>query len=95
MVILDSICEGPVLGTRIKGSGDLIKKSVKLELEAILNELRVNLENNYKDLAHDALKKLHSTLEEYLEKGLLKEKDYARYKKIADDYSVKMADYHH
>ena len=95
MVILDSICEASALGTRIKGSGNLIKKSVKLELEAILNELRVNLENNYKDLAHDALKKLHSTLEEYLEKGLLKEKDYARYKKIADDYSVKMADYHH
>lgn len=73
----------------------MIKKSVKLELEAVLNELRINLENNYKDLAHDALKKLHRTLDEYLENGILKEKDYVRYKKIANDYSVKMADYHH
>lgn len=73
----------------------MIKKNIKMELEDILNELRVNLENNYKDLAHDALKKLHNTLENYFEQGLLKEKDYARYKKIADDYSAKMADYHH
>ena len=95
MVILDSICEGTVLGTGIKGSGDLIKKSVKLDLEAILNELRVNLENNYKDLAHDALKKLQITLDTYKDNGAMKEKDYLKYKKIADDYSKRMENYHH
>lgn len=73
----------------------MLKRGIRMELDNLLKDLQMNLENNYKDLAHDALKKLHSTLEEYLEKGLLKEKDYARYKKIADDYSVKMADYHH
>ncbi|MBQ4057968.1 MAG: hypothetical protein IJD40_03430 [Lachnospiraceae bacterium] len=73
----------------------MLKRSVRLELDAILNELKVNLANNYKDLAHDALKKLHATLESYYNSGMMKEKDYSKYKKIADDYSVKMADYHH
>ncbi len=73
----------------------MIKREIKIELETILNDLQVNLENNYKDLAHAALKKLHIALESHLENGTLKKKEYDRYKKIADDYSVKMADYHH
>lgn len=73
----------------------MLKRSVRLELDGILNELKMNLANNYKDLAHDALKKLHSTLDEYYNSGVMKEKDYNKYKKIADDYSSRMADYHH
>ena len=73
----------------------MLKRSVRLELDGILNELKMNLANNYKDLAHDALKKLHATLDEYYDGGMMKEKDYDKYKKIADDYSAKMADYHH
>ncbi len=71
----------------------MLKRSVRMELETIIQELQVNLENNYK--ARDALKKLHATLEENLATGRMKEKDYNKYKKIADDYSNKMANYHH
>lgn len=74
---------------------NMLKRSVRVELESVINELQVNLENNYKDLAQDALKKLHATLEDYLATGKMKEKDYNKYKKIADDYSAKMANYHH
>ena len=73
----------------------MLKRSVRMELETIIQELQVNLENNYKDLARDALKKLHATLEENLATGRMKEKDYNKYKKIADEYSNKMANYHH
>ncbi len=73
----------------------MLKRNIRIELDSILNELRINLANNYKDLAHDALKKLHQTLDAYLADGTIKEKDYQKYKKIADDYSVKLADYHH
>lgn len=73
----------------------MIKRNVKTELESILNNLQVNLENNYKDLAHDALKELHVALETHLTDGTLKEKDYNKYKKMADDYSIKMKNYHH
>lgn len=73
----------------------MIKRSVRLELDAILNDLNMNLSNNYKDLAHDALKKLHTVLEQFYSEGMLKEKDYRKYKQLADDYSRRMADYHH
>lgn len=72
----------------------LLRKKCR-ELDAIIQELQVNLENNYKDLAHDALKKLHGTLEDKLTAGEIKERDYRKYKKIAEDYSAKMANYHH
>ncbi len=73
----------------------MIKRKVRLKLEGILNELKMNLANNYKDLAHDALKDLHTNLETLYRDGELKEKDYRKYKKIADEYSSKMSDYHH
>lgn len=66
-----------------------------MELDGLLNELKMNLENNYKDLAHDALSRLHLTLENHRENGSIKEKDYLKYKTIADDYSKKMEHYHH
>lgn len=73
----------------------MLKRKTRIELDSLLNDLKINLENNYKDLAHDALKKLHVTLDSYLENGTLKEREYRKYKKIADDYSAKMANYHH
>lgn len=73
----------------------MLKRNIRIELDSLLNELKMNLANNYKDLAHDALKKLHETLELRHNSGELKDKDYSKYKKIADEYSVKMSDYHH
>lgn len=73
----------------------MLKRSIRIELDGLLNDLRINLENNYKDLAHDALKRLHTVLDDYKANGAIKDKDYMKYKTIADDYSKKMADYHH
>ncbi len=73
----------------------MLKRTIRMELDSLLNELKMNLANNYKDLAHDALKKLHTTLDEYHANGKLKDKDYNKYKQIADDYTARMADYHH
>lgn len=73
----------------------MLKRNIRIELDSLLNELKMNLANNYKDLAHDALNKLHETLEQRHDSGELKDKDYNKYKRIADDYSARMADYHH
>lgn len=73
----------------------MIKRQIRMELDRIQNELKMNLENNYKDLAHDALLEFHNTLESYKENGSIKEKDYLKYKTIANDYSKKMEHYHH
>ncbi len=73
----------------------MLNRKIRCELEDIIKEMKMNLENNYKDLAHDARKKLYTTLELYYNQGHIKEKDYNKYKKIADEYSLKMTDYHH
>ena len=67
----------------------MLKRSVRIALDSSLNEMKMNLENNYKDLAHDALKELHRKLEEYRKDGLIKDKDYNKYKKIADEIQLK------
>lgn len=73
----------------------MLKRKIKLDLDSKLNELKMNLSNNYKDLAHEALNKLQETLEQYKESGEIKEKDYQKYKQIADGYAMQMQNYHH
>lgn len=77
------------------GSDTMFGKKKNTELDGILNDLKINLENNYKDLAWDALRRLHATLESKKQDGTIKEKDYLKYKAIADDYTKRMENYHH
>lgn len=55
----------------------------------------MNLENNYKDLAHAALRDYLVILEQLKADNMINDKDYAKYKKIGEDYKAQMADYHH
>lgn len=73
----------------------MIKRKTKLLLESKVNDLKINLENNYKDLAKDALKELQRVIEECRESGELNDKDYRKYKQIADEYAMRMMNYHH
>lgn len=70
-------------------------KQAKKEIQGIFNELKMNLENNYKDLAISAKKLAGQKLEEYKISGDLKEKDYIEFKKKLDDYEQRMVGYHH
>ena len=73
----------------------MMKLSVKQQLNAKLNEMNMNLANNYKDLAHDALKELDQMVEDLKQSGDLKEKDYQKMRQMVDGYKVKLSDYHH
>ena len=73
----------------------MMKRSVKQQLNAKLNEMNMNLANNYKDLAHDALKELYQMVEDLKQSGDLKEKDYQKMRQMVDGYKVKLSDYHH
>lgn len=68
---------------------------IKQQLNAKLNEMNMNLANNYKDLAHDALKELDQMVEDLKQSGDLKEKDYQKMRQMVDGYKVKLSDYHH
>ena len=71
-----------------------MKRNIKQQLNAKLTEMNMNLANNYKDLAHDALKELDRMVEDFKASGDLKEKDYQKMRRMVDDYKRKLADYH-
>ena len=73
----------------------MMKRNIKQQLNAKLTEMNMNLANNYKDLAHDALKELDRMGEDFKASGDLKEKDYQKMRRMVDDYKRKLADYHH
>lgn len=68
-------------------------KQARKEIEELFNEIQINLENNYKDLAIGARKKAEERLGQM--KGELKDKDYEKLKKQLDDYTKRMEGYHH
>lgn len=72
----------------------LKSKAVK-ELEAIIFEIDVNLQNNYKSTAHAARKKLGERVAALWEEGKLKEKEYFHYRARYETYTQVMKDYHH
>ena len=73
----------------------MMKRNIKQQLNAKLTEMNMNLANNYKDLAHDALNELDRMVEDFKASGDLKEKDYQKLRRMVDDYKRKLADYHH
>lgn len=70
-------------------------KQAKKEIEALFNDIQINLENNYKDLAIGARKKAEERLKSMEASGELKEKDYKKLKATLDDYTKRMEGYHH
>lgn len=71
------------------------KSKAEKELDSIIFEMKQYLANNYKDLAHQARKKLLSRAEELYSIGKLKEEQYKEYKSIYERYTVMLKDYRH
>ncbi len=70
-------------------------KKAKKEIEEIFNDIQINLENNYKDLAIGARKKASIRLEELGGTGELSDKDYNKLKVRMNDFTKRMEGYHH
>lgn len=73
----------------------MIKRSVKKEIDSAFNELDMNLANNYKDLAHAALRQVDELVAKFYGEGQLKEKDHDKLVSRIDEYKRRMAGYHH
>lgn len=73
----------------------LFKKKKDEELEKAFWELQMNLENNYKDLAISAHKKVMELMEDRKHSQSLSSKDYEKYVKRLEEYSKKMEHYNH
>ncbi len=63
------------------------------ELEAIINQIRVDLSNNYKDNAVENIKKLEALLNEKISGGKLKDKAAAEYTGLLDHFKNDVANF--
>ena len=72
-----------------------IKNEYIKNLDRQLNELKINLENNYKDLARSALIELRNMTEKYYGDGNIKGKVFNKYIKQVESYEENMKEYHH
>ena len=73
----------------------LFRSKAEKQLDSIIAEIKVNLENNYKSLAHDARRRLGEAVETLHDAGQLDDKLYKLYRGIYEDFTEKMKDYHH
>lgn len=65
------------------------------QLEAAIAKLQMNMSNNYKDAAQADYKDLIELYRKLSEAGVLSDKQNAHYKRVIEDYSVKMQNYTH
>lgn len=73
----------------------LFRSKAEKELDEIIAQIDINLQNNYKSMAHDARRRLGERCEALHNAGALREKEYIYYRRAYEDYTEKMKDYHH
>ena len=74
----------------------LFKKDIsKKELEKAFNEIQMNLENNYKDLAIKAYKDADLMLNNYHKESNIHDKTYTKFKARLDIFAKRMEGYSH
>lgn len=66
----------------------IFKNKIEKEIELQINDLKLYLENNYKDLAIGALKDAITLVESSHKSGQIKEKSYLGYKKKLGEYTL-------
>ena len=64
-------------------------------LEGIYESMKINLQNNYKEPAHNDRKRLGEMAESLYEQKQISEKVYKKYIQLYNEYTIKLKDYHH
>ena len=73
----------------------LFKSAKEKELDAIIQRIEVNMQNNYKDNAQDALRELEQTLTVMKNDSSMKSSVIEKYDGILEMYKAKMKGYTH
>ena len=69
------------------------RKKAKAQIEEKIEDIQLNLENNYRKPAAEAYKAAQRSVEEYFAEGHINEKDYKEYKKWLSEYEKKLEGY--
>lgn len=72
-----------------------IFRKPEAELERLVDEIEINLSNNYKSVAHAARVKLGERNEELYSLGLINEEKYKFFRRKYETYTESMKNYHH
>lgn len=71
------------------------KIKVTQELDNMIVEIKLAMENNYKDIARQTVEELKQKVCELTENGSLTEKEIEKYTSIVNGYEVRMVGYSH
>ena len=69
---------------------NLFKSKAEKELDAIINRLKMNMSNNYKDNAQANLKEFEAALEVMRNTGMVKTATLSKYEQTLEEYKVKI-----
>lgn len=73
--------------------GNKMKRAVRDDMEGKLDDIQLNLENNYRKPAAEAYKIAAAALEGYRSSAEIDDKNYNFYKDYLDEYRGKLIDY--
>ena len=65
------------------------------ELEGIVESMKINLANNYKEPAHKDREKIKERAEALYSERKINESVYKKYMRIYEEYTIKLKDYKH
>lgn len=65
------------------------------ELASIVESMKINLQNNYKEPAHNDRKRISKRAEQLFAEKKISESVYKKYMRIYEEYTIKLKDYKH
>lgn len=74
---------------------DFLKSSKHAGLDAIVQRIHMNMENNYKDAAQMNLAELEELFKQLKEAGKLNDKQVQNYESIIDTFKIRMKNFTH
>lgn len=77
------------------GLSDIFKNKYEKKLDEILDEMQMNMSNNYKDNAIKNLSEFESALSRFSEQGRLKDKSLKKYESTLKNFKERLKGYSH
>jgi len=77
------------------GLADLFKNKYEKKLDSIIEEMQMNMSNNYKDNAQKNLEEFETAFERYKNNGSIKEKSIEKYGEVLKSFQERLKGYSH